>query len=127
MLTLAVDMPPVLKWAPLIPSLPFIGMLICGLAGALRRPMFRNLTSWITVAVIATGFVLTMAMLRPMLAAAHEGHESSGFIVHFFHWVRIGDFKADFSFFIDPLTVVMLTVVTGVGTLIATYAAWYME
>ena len=43
-----------------------------------------------------------------------------------FDWIHIGGLNVDFSYFIDPLTIVMLCVVTGIGTLVAWYAAGYM-
>jgi NADH-quinone oxidoreductase subunit L len=39
----------------------------------------------------------------------------------------INVFVANVSFFIDPLTMLMLAVITGIGTLIAIYAAGYMK
>src|SRR5690606_32889055 len=44
-----------------------------------------------------------------------------------FEWINIGTFSANFSYFVDPLTVIMLFVVTGIGTLVAIYASGYMK
>src|SRR5688572_18283615 len=127
MLTLAAEIPTPLNWAWLIPTLPFVGMLVCGLAGALRLPALRNLTGWITVGIVAAGFAVTMAMLPSLRPQGDEGaSHSAAYIVPFFDWIQSGNFIGDFSFYIDTLTIVMLIVVTGVGTLIAAYAAWYM-
>jgi NADH-quinone oxidoreductase subunit L len=41
-------------------------------------------------------------------------------------WIAIGGLRADFSFFLDPLSLVMLLVVTGVGFLIHIYSVGYM-
>src|SRR5207244_3781713 len=41
-------------------------------------------------------------------------------------WIRIGGFSADFAFYLDPLSLVMLLVVTGVGFLIHVYSVGYM-
>src|SRR5207244_4056297 len=41
-------------------------------------------------------------------------------------WIRIGGFSADFAFYLDPLSLVMLLVVTGVGFLIHIYSVGYM-
>ena len=41
--------------------------------------------------------------------------------------VRFAQFSAGFSCFVDPLTVIMLFVVTGIGSLVAIYAAGYMK
>jgi NADH-quinone oxidoreductase subunit L len=41
-------------------------------------------------------------------------------------WIRAGGFRADFAFYLDPLSLVMLMVVTGVGFLIHIYSVGYM-
>jgi NADH-quinone oxidoreductase subunit L len=41
-------------------------------------------------------------------------------------WMRVGDFSANVSFLLDPLSAVMILVVTGVGSLIHIYATGYM-
>jgi NADH-quinone oxidoreductase subunit L len=42
-------------------------------------------------------------------------------------WMKVGDFSADVSFLLDPLSAVMVLVVTGVGSLIHVYATGYMS
>src|SRR5208337_296048 len=42
------------------------------------------------------------------------------------HWIRAGGLQADYAFYLDRLSVVMVLVVTGVGFLIHIYAAGYM-
>src|SRR5207253_4365738 len=46
---------------------------------------------------------------------------------HWFTWIQTGDFRADAGALIDPLTAVMLCVVTGIGFLITVFAAGYMK
>src|SRR6202044_3805659 len=41
-------------------------------------------------------------------------------------WIETSGFRADFAFLLDPLTLVMLLVVTGVGFLIHIYSVGYM-
>ena len=41
-------------------------------------------------------------------------------------WIRVGDFRVPFSLLIDPLSLVMMLVVTGVGFLIHLYSLGYM-
>jgi NADH-quinone oxidoreductase subunit L len=42
------------------------------------------------------------------------------------HWIRSGSFSADFTLYLDQLSLVMLLVVTGVGFLIHIYSVGYM-
>ena len=44
-----------------------------------------------------------------------------------FDWISVGKFNAEAGTFIDPLTAVMLCVVTGIGFLITVFAAGYMK
>ena len=47
-------------------------------------------------------------------------------VVTLWNWATIGDFTVNISFLVDPLSVLMLLVVTGVGFLIHVYATAYM-
>ncbi len=42
------------------------------------------------------------------------------------HWIRYGNFSADFALYLDQLSLIMLLVVTGVGFLIHIYSVGYM-
>ena len=42
-------------------------------------------------------------------------------------WIGVGDFRADWGFLLDPLSAVMILVVSGVGFLIHVYAVGYMH
>ena len=47
--------------------------------------------------------------------------------ISFFEWISLGDFKVSFSFLIDPLSVFMLLLITGVGFLIHLFSVYYMS
>ena len=47
--------------------------------------------------------------------------------VSFGNWISVGDFQSRFSFLVDPLSMVMLLLVTGVGTLIHLFSIYYMS
>ena len=44
-----------------------------------------------------------------------------------FTWIRAGSLSVDFGFLIDPLSILMLLVVSGVGSTIFTYSIGYMK
>ena len=119
MLTLAQQITPIdfVKW---VPVLPFVAMFVCALLGFFKP--LRKLAAPVTILAIAGSFAISCAVWAKMGAPGEFQHT-----VHLFNWINIGDFSANFSFFIDPLTIVMLLVVTGVGLLIAIYAAGYMS
>jgi NADH-quinone oxidoreductase subunit L len=122
MLTLA-DANSTLQLAKWIPVLPFAAMVICGLLGCFKSEVVRRASSWVVIAAIAGAFAISWMVLGVMTGGAEPLPAQT---VYFFQWVHIGNFAADFSFYIDGLTCVMLMVVTGVGTLIALYASGYM-
>jgi NADH-quinone oxidoreductase subunit L len=102
----------------LIPVLPFVGFLLNGLLGR-RLP---------NAVVSAIALLFTAAPLVMVLNIAL--HFSSLTLPHLewftTPWIATGTFRADFDFLLDPLSLVMLLIVTGVGFLIHIYSVGYM-
>src|ERR1700759_4448528 len=46
---------------------------------------------------------------------------------HMFTWIPVGSFKVDVGFLIDPLSMVFVLLITGVGSLIHIYAVGYLD
>jgi len=101
----------------LIPVLPLIGAAINGLLG--RRFSRR------TVVSVALGFCGT-AFAWALLVAARFPSLGMPHVENLAPWIRAGNFQADFAFYLDQLSLVMLLVVTGVGFLIHIYSVGYM-
>ncbi len=101
----------------LIPILPLIGAAINGLFG---KRFSRQ-----TVAAVALTFC-GAAFAMALWIAAQFTSLSLPHIETVTTWLRSGDFSADFSFYLDQLSLVMLLVVTGVGFLIHIYSVGYM-
>src|SRR6202167_5281681 len=102
----------------LIPVLPFIGFLLNGLLG---RFLSKALVS--TIALLFTAAPLALVL---GIAFRFSGLTSPYVERLPFPWIETSTFRADFSFLLDPLTLVMLLVVTGVGFLIHIYSVGYM-
>ncbi|HJM41994.1 MAG: NADH-quinone oxidoreductase subunit L [Nitrospinota bacterium] len=102
---------------PWIVALPGLGALINGLLG---RWTGRR-AHW--VALAATGLSLGFALI--VLNRTVLGGETIQ--VRLFEWVVAAGFRAEIAFLVDPLSSVMLFVVTGVGFLIHVYSAGYMR
>src|SRR4051794_29805778 len=102
-----------------IPLLPLAGAAINGLFGK-RFP--RALVATIALACTAASFGWAVwAALQ--FAGATNG---SPYLEHLTIWLRAGDFTAEYGFYLDQLSVVMMLVVTGVGFLIHIYSVGYM-
>ena len=101
----------------LIPVLPLIGAAINGLLG---RRFTRQIVSAIALFFCGAAFVwaLWVAFQFPALSGPYRETLTA--------WIRAGGFQADFAFYLDQLSLVMLLVVTGVGFLIHIYSVGYM-
>ncbi|HEX3355070.1 MAG TPA: NADH-quinone oxidoreductase subunit L [Terriglobales bacterium] len=101
----------------LIPVLPLVGAAINGFFG---KKFSRQAV--LAVALLFSGaafaVVLSVAWRFSSLATPH--------IESLATWIRAGGFQADFAFYLDQLSLVMLLVVTGVGFLIHIYSVGYM-
>ena len=105
----------------LIPWTPALAALACGVIGLDRR--LHRLAAPVCAASIGFGFVLTVILWLQLPEGGSGFHHTT-----FFEWIHVGDtLQIDFAYLLDPLSLVMLTVVTGIGCLIACYAAGYME
>jgi NADH-quinone oxidoreductase subunit L len=110
-------------WAGWILWLPALSAVLCGLCAALR--VKSKAPAWITVGLLGASFLLTFMLFR-----GYDGRT----IIHLFdwfnlHWESGGEarsFVANFSLYIDKLTLLWMLFVTGLGTLIALYASEYM-
>ncbi len=101
----------------LIPILPLLGAAINGLFGKrFSRP---------TVAAVALSFC-GAAFAMALWIAAQFTSLSLPHVETVATWLRSGNFTANFSFYLDQLSLVMLLVVTGVGFLIHIYSVGYM-
>jgi len=101
----------------LIPILPLAGAAINGFFG--NRSSRRAVT---TIALFFSGAAFAMALW----VAARFSSLSLPYQEFLAHWIRSGSFTADFAFYLDQLSLVMLLVVTGVGFLIHIYSVGYM-
>jgi NADH-quinone oxidoreductase subunit L len=104
----------------LIPALPLAGFLLNGLLGARLGKKFVT-----AVALVASGGAAvagTVAVVQ--YHAAHPHGER--FVNVVYSWIASGNIGADLAFQLDPLSVVMLMVVTWVGFLIHLYSVGYM-
>jgi NADH-quinone oxidoreductase subunit L len=101
----------------LIPVLP--------LAGAAINGLFGKKSSRTAVSVVGL-FFSGAAFAWALQVAARFSEVALPYQEYVAHWIRSGSFSADFSLYLDQLSLVMLLVVTGVGFLIHIYSVGYM-
>jgi NADH-quinone oxidoreductase subunit L len=110
-----------LKLTCLVPLFPFIGSIINGFFG-LR--IGKNAVGLIACGSMALSFLTSILIYIGYLMLPEGQHIYEQVI---WSWFGAGDFTVDFGFQIDPLTLVMMFVVTGVGLIIHVYAIGYMH
>lgn len=101
---------------------PLVGFLVNGLLG-LSFKGFRQKKNLI-------GTIANLAVFIPFVIACYFflnfTGESEALTYKFFTWIEAGSFSADIAYQIDQLSIVMMLVVTGVGSLIHFYSIGYM-
>ncbi|MBK8485099.1 MAG: NADH-quinone oxidoreductase subunit L [Saprospiraceae bacterium] len=96
---------------------PLIGFLINGIVG---KRMPKLLVTLIACLGPLTSFIGTLLAYTYLLG--------KGSTINLYTWfLAEGSARFEFGFYIDHLTMIMLFVVTGVGTLIHAYSAGYMK
>ena len=101
---------------------PLLGAV---LAGALGSRLTKGRTHWFSILGVAAAFSAAVCVLRAVAGASV--HQVSARIP-IYDWIPVGARAAlKVEFFIDPLTAVMLLVVTGISLLVVIYSRDYMR
>jgi NADH-quinone oxidoreductase subunit L len=105
----------------LIPLLPLVGFVLnAGVGRRLTKPASAGVACGAMLASFAVS-VVSVARLITLPA------DSRAIVLRVFNWVSSGDFTANFSLMLDPLSAVMILIVTGIGSLIHIYSVAYMH
>jgi NADH-quinone oxidoreductase subunit L len=104
----------------LIPLLPFIGFLINGLLG---KSLPKGVVGTIGSLAVGLSFLITVSIFWQYLKLPVGAGPVEKTV---FTWIASGPFKAEAAFLVDPLSLIMLLVVSGVSTLIHIYSIGYM-
>ncbi|RLB72435.1 MAG: NADH-quinone oxidoreductase subunit L, partial [Deltaproteobacteria bacterium] len=104
----------------LIPFFPLVGSIFNGLFG-------KKIKNEAVIGGIATGlmflsFLVAAQNLFKLLSDTEKVHE-----LVIASWMTVGNFQLNWELLLDPLSAVMIMVVTGVGTLIHLYSIGYMH
>ena len=120
----------------LMPLLPFVGSIVCGVLhfmtlrarkanpsvgagpGALAAPVA-------IVAMLGSFAVAVTAWLQ--LKGLDVAERAAGLESSAWHWIDMGSMSIDLSMVVDPLSAIMILVITGIGSLIHIYSAGYIK
>jgi len=113
----------------LVPLFPLLGFLVNGLlaltlkATPEEKIAGKSLVSWIGCASVGLSFLTSIVVFFELLALP-VGERVVQKIA--FPWILSGKFHIDIGFLVDPLSSVMILVVSGVGFFIHLYSIGYM-
>ncbi len=106
-----------MNWLIIALFLPFIGFLINALIG---QKMSKNLSGWIGTLAVATPFVL-------LLTYIYQNPELKPLYIKLCDWIDLGATNISFSLQLDRLSIIMMLIITGIGSLIHLYSISYMH
>ena len=100
---------------------PLTGFIILSWMG---NRVSRQQAGALGCGTVGISFLVTLIALTELLI----GEESSkGGVSTLYNWVTAGSFTLNLSILVDPLSVFMLLIVTGVGFVIHVYSVGYMD
>ena len=100
----------------LIPLLPLFSALIL---------LFSNLTK-LGVSILAVGSVASVALISLFLNFIFWQQSDFVLTASLGNWINIAQLNIAFGLYLDPLSLVMITIVSGVGALIHLYSIGFM-
>jgi NADH-quinone oxidoreductase subunit L len=105
----------------LIPLLPAIGFVINGLLG---RRLAKKVVSWVACSALGLSFLTSILIFFELIKRPPTERLFEKVI---FDWVVSGNFQTVIGYQIDPLSILMALVITGVSFFIHIYSVGYMH
>ncbi len=100
---------------------PMLGFLVNGLIG---HRLGNKAVGWIANITVLLSLSISVYLFLQLLSLPPNGRLITDTV---YTWINSGSLNIDFKLMVDPLTAVMLLVVTGVGFLIHIYSVGYMH
>ena len=101
----------------IVPLAPLFGAILAGLFG---KQIGRTGSHVVTILGVAVSFVVSLLIFQDVQA----GHTFNGTV---YHWMNTGGLNLEVGFLIDPLTTMMMLVVTFVSLMVHIYTIGYMH
>jgi len=110
---------PYMNIAWLVPAFPLLGFLVTGLG---YRYLKHNQAGIIASAMVFCSFVVAVVLFFLLKASGQNS-----VTLTLFDWISIKNMHIPFSLLVDHLSLTMMLIVTGVGSLIHIYSIGYMS
>ena len=109
----------------LIPILPLVGSMINGTIGYFIQKRYGGeVNGIIATSTISISFLIAVYLFISLL---NQPVEDRKILLNLYNWVFAGSLSVDFELIMDPLSALMVLVVSGVGALIHLYSIGYMH
>src|SRR5262249_19934241 len=100
---------------------PLVGAILITLGG---NRLSRQAAGYLSTASVVVAFGRAPASFVGLLGESpHERHH----IATAYTWIQGGSYKSGFEILLDPLSIMMMLIVSGVGSLIVAYSIGYMD
>ncbi|MGB4851168.1 MAG: NADH-quinone oxidoreductase subunit L [Ignavibacteria bacterium] len=106
----------------LVTLLPLLGFIINGLFG--KKLKNEKLIGAISTLAVFIPFLLGVFTLLELSSLEPESRK---ILITYYNWISAGSFSVNYSYLIDPLSISLVLVVTGIGSLIHLYSIGYMH
>ena len=116
-----IDASSIARWLWLIPALPIVA---AGVIAILKQPR-RKLASSLAIGSLGISLLISVAAFAHVLSGWSHGHAVREMVN--FSWLTVGTQAVELGWILDPLSALMLVMVTFVGLLIFIYSTGYME
>ena len=107
-----------IQFAWMIPLFPLLGFLINAFG---KKTISRKGSGILASLAVFLSFAVVCGLYIQTLQGTLTSEN-----VELFNWIKVGTLSIPFSFLIDPLSITMMLIVTGVGFLIHVYSIGYM-
>ena len=109
------------QWLWLVPAVPAAS---AGVIALLKQPN-KKLSSTLAIGSLGFSLLVAIAAFAHVLSGWSHGYAVREVVN--FSWIQVGTTHVELGWVLDPLSAVMLVMVTFVGLLIFIYSTGYME
>jgi len=105
----------------IVPLMPLIGAVINLFLG---RRLGNKVVGPLACLMVFISFCVSILLFLSLIKLPPEARHFTNLV---YTWVQVGDFRAEVSFLVDPLSAVMILIVSGVSFIIHVYSVGYMH
>jgi NADH-quinone oxidoreductase subunit L len=113
-----------IQYSWVIPFAPLVGFLINGLGVFTGSKLPKRWAGILACLALFVSFIFALGVFYHLTQLPPDERSVTR---HLYTWLSIGHLKAEAAFLLDPLSAVMMLVITGVGFLIHVYSTGYMH